>query len=99
MIRARNSNRFGGAFNNLQVNTVWSKARIDNSFNPGQFRRDVCGNLIAYRDYGNTNSQYGWEIDHKLPVAKGGNDEINNLQALQWQANRRKGDIYPWGCN
>jgi 5-methylcytosine-specific restriction endonuclease McrA len=50
-----------------------------------------------YADYGIT-STYGWEIDHIKPVAKRGGDEITNLQPLQWENNRRKGDDYPNLC-
>ena len=34
--------------------------------------------------YGDTSSDYGWEIDHIKPVARGGTDNLNNLQALYW---------------
>ena len=34
----------------------------------------------------------GWEVDHIKPVAKGGRNAKDNLQALQWKANRQKGD-------
>ena len=38
---------------------------------------------------------WGWEIDHIKPVSKGGTDDLSNLQPLQWENNRRKGDNYP----
>ena len=56
---------------------------------------DVCGQEIHFDKYGIISSNYGWEIDHIKPVAKGGGDEINNLQPLYWRTNRRKGDNYP----
>ena len=39
--------------------------------------------------------KYGWKIDHIKPVAKGGTDDLNNLQPLQWANNRHKSDNYP----
>jgi len=51
-----------------------------------------------YSDHGNTEAKYGWEIDHIKPLAMGGLDNIDNLQPLQWENNRKKGDTYPWNC-
>jgi len=49
--------------------------------------------------HGVTSSQWGWEIDHIKPVAKGGPDDLSNLQPLQWENNRHKSDDYPqWSC-
>jgi 5-methylcytosine-specific restriction endonuclease McrA len=38
----------------------------------------------------------GWQIDHKHPIDDGGSDSLANLQPLQSEENREKGDQYPW---
>ena len=72
---------------------VWDKARKVRGKNPNLYRRDSKGNEIYKPSYGK-NSEKGWEIDHIKPRSKGGSDNIRNLQALQTQANRRKGNKY-----
>ncbi|MFN9492952.1 MAG: HNH endonuclease signature motif containing protein [Sphingobacteriales bacterium] len=55
--------------------------------------------MIKRSDYGNTNSRYGWEVDHIKPVSKDGKDDLQNLQPLQWENNRYKSDNFPqWYC-
>ncbi len=87
-------------FDELKILAVWSKAPIIPKHNQNEFRKDRCGAWIKFTDYGNVNSEYGWEIDHVQPVAKGGTDELKNLQALHWRNNRGKGDDWPdWTCS
>ena len=62
------------------------------------WRYDICGKPMKYDDHGKTNSEAGWEIDHIKPISQGGSDELSNLQPLQWENNRAKGDNYPWSC-
>lgn len=59
-------------------------------------RVDRYGNEMRFGDYGNEQSELGWEIDHIQPVAEGGLDMLSNLQPLQWKKNREKGDQFPF---
>lgn len=84
------------SFNESQKQAVWEKGIIVKGHNPNEYRKDACGALILFDKYGDTTPHGGgWEIDHIKPISLGGTDDINNLQPLQWQNNRKKGDSYP----
>ena len=64
---------------------VWLKGRIVEGYDPNVWRADGSNSWIKKGDLGNHSSKYGWEIDHVVPLDKGGTDEVANLQPLQWQ--------------
>lgn len=75
---------------------VWNKAIHAPGMTPNTYRLDPCGALIRWDKYGDTTPNgTGWEIDHIYPASLGGSDNLSNLQALQWENNRKKGDNYP----
>lgn len=94
--RKHNSDLNGQPFGRTTINAVWKKGSVIQGYDPDIWRHDSCGSVMKFEDYGNTNSKHGWEVDHIRPVSKGGSDDLSNLQPLQWENNRKKGDTYPW---
>lgn len=85
--RLRSTTDRGDEFSEEVVEEVWRKAP---QTSPG-YAKDACGATISRHAYGTLSSD-GWEIDHIVPVADGGTDAPDNLQALHWENNRSKGD-------
>ncbi len=73
------------------IEEVWDKGTPIRGKDSDVWRRDSEGNKIRWGSYG-TLGEYGWEIDHKRPVAEGGGDSLKNLQPLHWEENREKSD-------
>lgn len=97
-LRFRNTNSRGGNWTLLEIAAVWGKGQIVPGSDPAVLRKDACGAWIRRGEFGQQ-TDYGWEIDHIHPVAAGGSDHVSNLQPLQWQNNRHKGDDWPsWSC-
>lgn len=71
---------------------LWQRAKICPGYDPYVWRYDPYGRVMKWQDYGNRNSQFGWEIDHVKPQSAGGSDNLSNLQALNWQSNAAKSD-------
>jgi hypothetical protein len=78
------------------VEAVWRKGTVVLGVDPAIRRKDACGAWIDRDQYGvAVENGTGWEIDHVFAAARGGSDNLGNLQPLQWQNNRAKADHVP----
>jgi len=91
-------------FSEDDIQGAWNRATVVEGFDETRFRKDACGAWIMRNKYGDTDSLYGWVIDHIIPRAllkeKGIVDEKKvsaaiNLRALQHENNTSKSDDYP----
>lgn len=91
------------AFNKEQIQKVWEKAKIVEGYDETRYRKDACGAWIIRNRYGDTDSLYGWVIDHVVPqsllIEKGFSqamiDNLQNLRAMQHDNNTSKSNDYP----
>lgn len=95
MARNPNTTTSGGRFSDATIEAVWQKGTLEQGLSG--FRKDTCNASMQRSKHGET-VQWGWEIDHIKPVSKGGADDLSNLQPLQWENNRHKGDDTNWTC-
>ncbi len=86
-----------------QIQEAWNRASVVEGFDKNRYRKDACGAWIIRNKYGDTDSLYGWEVDHIVPQSllrdKGFSesmiDNSLNLRALQHENNASKSDDYP----
>ena len=96
MRRYSNTDQNGNNWSEEMIKAVWNKGQHISFFDPEKYRKDSCGAWMQFEKFGYISENgVGWEIDHIIPVSKGGTDDLSNLQPLQWQNNRSKADEYP----
>lgn len=70
MARKRNTDVNEKPFGQTTVKDVWQKGRAIAGYDSSIWRHDICGRVMKFAEYGNTDSQHGWEVDHicNLPL-------------------------------
>lgn len=90
------------SLNNLK-DIAWRSAQVVTGSDPDHMRQDACGAWIAYEDFNNRESMFGWEIEHiypsfrlkRLNVPEKLWDNELNIRALHWKNHQSKGGSYP----
>lgn len=90
-MRKHGTDADGRNFTPERVQEVWDKGRTIPRKDSDLYRRDSMDNELYRYAYGK-HGDMSWQVDHKVPVAKGGSDNLRNLQPLQSDANAEKGD-------
>lgn len=92
-----------GTWTDYAIREVWNKGLDVDRRNPDEGKLDQAHGKILFSEYGNRESDFGWEIDHIFPEAKLRSagvpqeliDHIDNLRPMNWQNNIRKSDEFP----
>ena len=84
-------------FSEKEVAQIWKKGKMAQDRTTGtclpDWHFDEYGALMHYADYGNRNSEFGWEIDHI--DSNPSNNNINNLRPLFWRNNCARNAQFP----
>lgn len=83
-------------FSDAILNELWSKASKIDGLDPETFRKDACGAAMMRDKYEDLSSEFGWTVDFIYPIERGGDDNINNLRAMQWENARSKSNDFPF---
>lgn len=70
----------------------YTPAELDQIFAKTGGRCRCCGKQLVRDNYGKDNAHGAWEVDHAIPVSRGGTNNMENLWPMCPECNQRKGD-------
>lgn len=71
-------------FKKSVIDSVWEKFQPASGENPRQKRKDVKGRIVAKAAYGNSKSEFGWNIHHRDHDKT--NNSLSNLIGLNYKS-------------
>ena len=79
----------------MELNKETASRLWGQQFGKRQKAIDFSGREIAKAAYNDRNSNYGWNVDHILPLSRGGKTADHNLICCHIRTNDEKADIFP----
>jgi HNH endonuclease len=67
--------------------------RLEQVFGKNAGNCDYCGKQLAWTNYGRPGYRGAWEVDHSLPISRGGTNHLNNLVPTCVPCNQTKSDM------
>jgi len=55
-----------------------------------------CGKRLSFANYGDVGGHGAWEVDHFIPISRGGAHQPHNWVPACIDCNTRKADLMPW---
>lgn len=69
---------------------MYSDELLERVFEKTDGRCHLCGGTLRIQSYGR-GGRYGWEVEHSVPLARGGSENLRNLFPAHGTCNRAKG--------
>jgi 5-methylcytosine-specific restriction endonuclease McrA len=70
---------------------MFDDTKLDKIFSKTDGNCHLCGKKLCYSNYGKLEGRGKWEVEHSVPKANGGTDNLNNLLPACVSCNRSKG--------
>jgi hypothetical protein len=82
MTKEHNTEINGNSWSEATKRAVWNKGQVIEGYPSETWRRDKYGKAIKWPEYGNRESDFGWEIGR---AENEKSNDLSNLQLLHWK--------------
>src|SRR5437867_8688887 len=69
---------------------MYSDERLYEIFSKTECHCRHCRKQLSESNYGARGARGGWEVDHSIPISRGGSENLRNLWPVCWQCNLLK---------
>jgi 5-methylcytosine-specific restriction endonuclease McrA len=77
----------------MTVHMGYTDEELSYIFDKSRGRCWHCGKTLSWINYGVPGARGAWEVDHSIPLSRGGTDYFQNLVPSCIPCNRSKGDL------
>jgi 5-methylcytosine-specific restriction endonuclease McrA len=72
---------------------AWTNEELNDIYDKNNGYCWHCGKKLSFSNYGKPWEKGAWEVDHSIPLSRGGTDHFNNLVPACIECNRSKQDL------